>query len=552
MLSSLRIENIAVIEKAEIAFEKGFCVLTGETGAGKSILIDSLNAVLGGRTSKDLVRQGCEKASVTALFEDCSSAVLSLAEEMGYPVEDGSVLLTRSITADGRSAFRVNGVPANGAILRQLAVLLINIHGQQDNHALLDPASHGGYIDSLLCDPSLVFRYREKYTAYKELNASLLALTEQEQNKALRLDMLSYQIAELEKANLQVGEWEQLTASKKMMNNSEKIASSLSSVMSLLGGNDLQSGGVDCVKEAGDTLTECNEYLSLSDLDTRLVNVGYELEEIYEEVRSLTEDLVFDPRELAAIEERLDVLYRLSKKYGQTEEEMLAFLDNAKQEYEQLNESEVAKESLEKQIASVFKEAQQLAEELSLARKRTASEIDKAIGEELSFLNMPNVVFQTAFTPCELYNGGGEKMEFLISANPGEPPKPLSKIASGGELSRIMLAIISVLTKVNPVATLIFDEIDAGISGRAALRVGDRLGRTANEHQVICITHLAQIAAKANAHYVIEKRLIDGRANTAVTKIEGDARLNELARIIGGEEVTEASLQTARELMNQM
>ena len=552
MLSSLRIENIAVIEKAEIAFQNGFCVLTGETGAGKSILIDSLNAVLGGRTSKDLVRQGCEKASVTALFEDCSQEVIALAEEMGYPVDDGSILLTRSITADGRSVFRVNGVPANGSILRQLAVLLINIHGQQDNHALLDPASHGGYIDSLLADPSLVFRYREKYTVLKELKASLETLNQQEQNKALRLDMLSYQIGELEKANLQVGEYEQLMSQKKMMNNSEKIASSLATVMSLLGGDDLQTGGVDCVKQAGDTLTECSSYLSLSDLDTRLTNLGYELEEIYDEVRSLTEDLVFDPRELAAIEERLDLLYRLSKKYGQTEEEMLAFLENAKQEYEQLNESEVAKEALEKQIAQVSCEAQKLADELSLARKQTAREIDKAIGEELSFLNMPSVVFQTAFTPCELYSGGGEKMEFLISANPGEPPKPLSKIASGGELSRIMLAIISVLTKVNPVATLIFDEIDAGISGRAALRVGDRLQRTASQHQVICITHLAQIAAKATAHYVIEKRLIDGRANTAVTQIDGDARLNELARIIGGEEVTQASLQTARELINQM
>ena len=552
MLSSLRIENIAVIEKAEIAFEKGFCVLTGETGAGKSILIDSLNAVLGGRTSKDLVRSGCEKASVTALFEDCSREVIALCEEMGYPVDDGSILLTRTITADGRSVFRVNGMPANGAILRQLAVLLINIHGQQDNHALLDPASHGGYIDSLLCDPSLVFRYREKYKNLKDLKASLQVLTQQEQNKALRLDMLSYQIAELEKANLQIGEWEHLNANKKRMNNSEKIAFSLSEVMNLLGGNDMQTGGVDCVKQAGDALNECSEYITLSDLDTRLVNLGYELEEIYEEVRSLTDDLVFDPRELAATEERLDVLYRLSKKYGQTEEEMLAFLEKAKQEYEQLNESEIAKEALEKQIAAVLKDVQQLAKELSLARKQTASEIDKAIGEELSFLNMPNVVFQTAFTPCELYNGGAEKLEFLISTNPGESPKPLSKIASGGELSRIMLAIISVLTKVNPVATLIFDEIDAGISGRAALRVGDRLARTAKEHQVICITHLAQIAAKANAHYVIEKRLIDGRANTVVTRIEGDARLNEIARIIGGEEVTPASLQTARELMNQM
>lgn len=552
MLSSLRIENIAVIEKAEITFTKGFCVLTGETGAGKSILIDSLNAVLGGRTSKDLVRRGCEKASVTALFEECSQDVIALGEEMGYPMEEGSLLLSRTISADGRSVFRMNGMPANGTIVRQLATLLINIHGQQDNHALLDASGHGAYVDSLLDDPSLVFRYRGCYETLKELKDSLKRLEEQEQDKAFRLDMLSYQISELEKANLQPGEYERLTAQKKMMNNSEKIASSLASVIALLGGDDMQAGGVDCVKQAGDSLTECSSYLPLSELDSRLVSLGYELEEIYDSVRSLTEDLVFDPRELAAVEERLDVLYRLSKKYGQTEEEMMDFLEKARQEFDQLSESEVAKESLEKEIALATKQAEELAAALTLARKQTAEGLDRAIGEELTFLNMPNVVFQTGFIPCELYSGGAEKMEFFISANPGEPPKPLSKIASGGELSRIMLAIISVLTKENPVATLIFDEIDAGISGRAALRVGDRLKRTATGHQVICITHLAQIAAKANTHFVIEKHLVDGRASTAVTPIEGDARLEELARIIGGEQVTNASLQTARELIDQM
>ena len=552
MLSSLRIENIAVIEKAQISFTNGFCVLTGETGAGKSILIDSLNAVLGGRTSKDLVRQGCEKASVTALFEECSQTVMELCEELGFPAEENSILLTRSITADGRSAFRINGVPANATIIRQLAVLLINIHGQQDNHSLLDPSSHGGYIDSLLDDPSLVFRYRESYNVLKQRKEQREALLAQQQNKELRLDMLTYQINELEKANLQIGEYERLTAQKKMVSNSEKIASALSAVTELLGGNEMQSGGVDCVKQAGDYLSDCSKYLSLNGLDTRLSSIGYELEEVYDEVRSLTDDLVFDPRELAAIEERLDVLYRLSKKYGQTEEEMLAFLENAKEEMEQLTDSQQALDSLEQQIELALQNATALAKELTLAREKTAAQLDCAIGEELAFLNMPNVQFKTAFASCDLYSGGAEKMEFLISANPGEPPKPLSKIASGGELSRIMLAIISVLTKENPVATLIFDEIDAGISGRAALKVGDRLKRTATGHQVICITHLAQIAAKAHAHYVIEKRFVNDRASTVVTPVEGDDRLRELARIIGGEEVTQASLQTARELINQM
>lgn len=551
MLTTLRIENVAVIQKAEIQFTDGFCVLTGETGAGKSILIDSLTMVLGGRSSRDMVRQGSEKAVVSAVFEGCSSKVAALADELGFPMEDDSLLLHRTLTADGRSTCRINGYPANTAVMRQLAVQLINIHGQQDNHALLDSATHGGFVDSLLADRTLVSRYQTAYERYTSLQATLQGMVMAEDEKARRMDMLRFQVEELTAANLQPGETAQLTARKKIAANSEKIAAALSGALSLLGGDDMNAGGVDLVQQAAGQLTECSSFLAMDGLDERLTSLGYEIQSAYEEIRDLSEDLVFDPRELAEIEERLDVLYRLSRKYGQTEEEMLAFLERAQEELEQLESSEENCRQMELEIKAAKQEADQLADQLSHARQETAKHLDAAICEELSYLNMPGVAFITRFTPCQLYSGGSERIEFLISANPGEPPKPLSKIASGGELSRIMLAIISVLTGKDSVDTLIFDEIDAGISGRAARKVGQRLKKTAQHHQVICITHLAQIAAMADTHYLIEKQVTDGRASTVVTPVSGDARLEELARIIGGETVTPASLQTARELIDQ-
>lgn len=550
VLSSLQIENVAVIEKAEIEFTPGFCVLTGETGAGKSILIDSLSAVLGSRASKDLVRRGSSKATVTALFENCSEAVMIQVEELGFPAEENSVLLHRSITADGRTQCRINGCPANTAVLRRLAGLLINIHGQQDNHSLLEPSAHGGFVDQLLADPSLVFRYHQAYQTYKNLTDEYNRFQMDEADKARRMDMLRFQVEELRGADLQIGEYEQLSARKKPAANSEKIATSLGKALACLEGDDTTPGGADMVQSAADSLADCARYLPMDGLEERLQSFAYELDAVKDEIRGLSENLVFDPRELAAIEERLDVLYRLSRKYGKDEEAMLAFLEQAEEELDQLDRADETAKDLERQIAGAKATAEQLAAELTEARRAAAAGLDEAVGRELTFLNMPNVKFVTAMTPCALYSGGGERMEFLISANPGEPPKPISKIASGGELSRIMLAIISVLTRQDEVATLIFDEIDAGISGRAALKVGEKLQATANDHQVICITHLAQIAAKADTHYLIEKNVAGDRAVTTVTRLEDEQRLRELARIIGGERVTEASLQTARELMN--
>ncbi len=551
VLSSLQIENVAVIEKANIELTKGFCVLTGETGAGKSILIDSLSAVLGSRTSKDLVRRGSSKASVTALFEECTPIIMEKLEELGFPAEDDSVLLNRTISADGRTSCRINGCPANTSVLRQLAVLLVNIHGQQDNHTLLDPAVHGGFVDQLLDSPMLLEQYRQAYHRYKDLVDTYQRLQMDEADKARKIDMLQYQVDELTAANLQIGEYEQLNAKKKAVVNAERIAQSLQMALGALAGDDMQQGGADLVQTASEAMAECSRYLSVDGLDERLQSLSYELDAVKDEIRSLTEDLFFDPRELATLEERLDVIYRLSRKYGQTEEEMLAYLAKAQEELQQLEQADAALIELEKQIVSAKEEAVATAKALSDARRASAEQLDAAVCNELQFLNMPSVQFITRFTPCDLYSGGGERMEFLISANPGEPPKPLSKIASGGELSRIMLAIISVLTRQDPVATLIFDEIDAGISGRAALKVGDKLRNTARDHQVICITHLAQIAAKADTHYLIEKSIGLETAATTVTRLDSQTRLHELARIIGGETVTEASLQTARELIEQ-
>jgi DNA repair protein RecN (Recombination protein N) len=550
VLSALQIENVAVIEKARIEFTDGFCVLTGETGAGKSILIDSLNAVLGSRTSKDLVRRGSNKATVTALFENCPPAVLSTLEDMGFPSSDDTVLFSRSITSDGRNQCRINGCPANTATMRALAVGLINIHGQQDNHSLLEATAHGAFVDQLLDTPTLLTAYYDAYRNYKELTEEYNRLQMDEADKERQMDMLRYQVEELSAANLQIGEYEQLSSQKKAAANSEKIAYALKNALAFLEGDDRQSGGADMVQSAAGYLADCTRYMPLDGLDERLQSIAYELDAVKDEIRTLTEELVFDPSQLAQIEERLDVLYRLSRKYGENEEQMLAFLEDAQKKLEQLEKADETVNRLAEEMESAKKKAESLADELSVARHAAAEKLDQAVCGELAFLNMPNVTFITRFTSCPLYSGGSEKMEFYISTNPGEPPKPLSKIASGGELSRIMLAIISVLTRQDAVPTLIFDEIDAGISGRAALKVGEKLKATSTEHQVICITHLAQIAAKADSHYLIEKNVEGELAVTTVTKLNEDARVKELARIIGGEEVTEASMQTAKELMN--
>ncbi len=551
MLRSLRIENVAVFEQAELPLNSGFCVLTGETGAGKSILIDSLSAVLGGRTSRELVRQGCDKATITALFEDCSPAVRQKLADLGYSSPDDTLLLSRVITADGRSSCRMNGAPANTAVVRQLAVLLVNIHGQQDNHALLDPAGHGAFVDRLLQDPGLLTRYREAYAAYKALYTRYRALQVDEAEKARLEEQLRCQVEELTAAGLKPGEYEALLARRQAAEHHEKLAAALGGALALLAGDEETPGGVDAVEQAAGYVEECAPLLPLEGLSERLRSLQYELQAAADEVRRQAEDLSFDPREQEEVEQRLDFLYRLRHKYGKNEEELLALLEQSAARLQDLQRAEQTANTLAGELQAAGGAVKAAAHDLTKARRAAAAQLDEAVCEQLRYLNMGGTVFTTAFTACSYGAAGGEKMEFLIAPNPGEPPRPLARIASGGELSRIMLAILTVLSRYSEVDTLVFDEIDAGVSGRAALRVGDRLKSIAAGRQVLCITHLAQIAAKANEHLLIEKGLVNGRAQTTVCRLTGVARERELARIIGGEQVTEASLQTARELMGK-
>lgn len=550
MLQTLKIENIAVIESAEINFEKGFCVLTGETGAGKSILIDSLGAVLGNRTSKELVRNGSDRASVSAVFSECTETVRALLEELGFPCDDDSVLLSRTLTADGKTACRINGLPATTSVVRQISRHLVNIYGQQESHVLTDVAAHISFVDRMAADEKLLTEYRSAYDRLLALEKEKREISVDESEKERRIDMLSYQINEISAANITPGEREELAARKRLLQNSEKIARALSSAYSMLMGDDEYPGAVGLVEKSAEELGECAEFMEEVDQNAqRLSELGYELEGIYDDIRSLADGLEFSPAELAEIEERLDFLYRLSKKYGATEEEILAFCEGAQKELESIEMSQERIEQLDQEIAQARQAAQSLADELTDIRKKTAARMEKAICEELVFLNMPNVEFVVSILHGELSPNGCDRIEFLISANLGEPPKPLSKIASGGELSRTMLAILSVLNDKQAAGTLVFDEIDAGISGRAADKVGQRLRKTAGGHQVICITHLAQIASKSDRHYLIEKSACDGRTVTQVKLLDYEGRVNELARIIGGTVITDSTRNTAREML---
>ncbi len=552
MLQTLRIENIAVIEYAEIEFDKGFCVLTGETGAGKSILIDSLNAVLGSRTSKEIVRNGSEKASVSAIFSQCSDHLLKELSELGFPCDDDSVLLSRIITVDGKSSCRINGLPATTSIVRKIAKKLVNIHGQQDSYILTDTLIHHVFVDRMAECDDLISSYHILYEKYLSLKKEKENINIDESEKARRMDILSFQIEELSDADITLGEMDELISRKKIMLNSEKIALALSQVHSLLGGDDEYSGAVGLVQRAADELSECSDFSEDIDQNAnRLSEIGYELDNIYSDMRDIASELEFDPSELADVEERLDMLNRLSRKYGNTEEEMLEFLQKAECELEKIELSEDRLLKLDKEIEDTYKQARELAEKISKVRKETALKMQKKVKSELEFLNMPNVEFLVDIKPCELCYNGIDKVEFLISANLGEQPKPLSKIASGGELSRTMLALLSVLNDKNEAQTLIFDEIDAGISGRAADKVGQRLKKTASGRQVICITHLAQIASKSDRHYLIEKNTSGGRTITSVKLLDHRGRVEELARIIGGTVVSDLTRAAAEEMLKQ-
>ncbi len=551
MLAQLFIRNIAVIEKASIDLEKGFTVLTGETGAGKSIIIDAIHAVLGERTSKELVRTGTDSASVSALFTGLDEDTLSLLDQLSLPrEEDGSLLIQRDIRLEGRSTCKINGAPATVSMLKQLGPRLVTIHGQHESYELLSPEVHMEYLDSFAGLESLLAEYQAAYRTLRETQRQLEALQTDEGEKARLSDLLHYQIDEIEAANVRVGEREELEAQRELIRNSEKIASALELLRGLLSGDEESEGLLAGISQAAAQAGRVAAYLpELAEASQKLQEAGYLLEDVDAILHGTAVD--FDPALQESIEERLDLLYKLGLKYGGSEEKILEYLEDCRIRLHQIEFSDEERERLEAQYETQKTTAIALAKELSEQRKAASKQFISQVKGELAFLNMPGIAFETEIQRVPLYHMGCDKLQFLVSANKGEPPKPMSKIASGGELSRIMLAIKTVLSGKDKVDTLIFDEVDTGISGAAANKVGQKLKQVSQNRQVLCITHLAQIAALADHHFLISKHVEGERTYTQVQGLDFEGRKREVARIIGGDQVTDLQLEMAGEMLKK-
>lgn len=551
MLAQLFIRNIAVIEKASIDLEKGFTVLTGETGAGKSIIIDAIHAVLGERTSKELVRTGTDSASVSALFTGLDEDTLSLLDQLSLPrEEDGSLLIQRDIRLEGRSTCKINGAPATVSMLKQLGPRLVTIHGQHESYELLSPEVHMEYLDSFAGLESLLAEYQAAYRTLRETQRKLEALQTDEGEKARLSDLLHYQIDEIEAANVRVGEREELEAQRELIRNSEKIASALELLRGLLSGDEESEGLLAGISQAAAQAGRVAAYLpELAEASQKLQEAGYLLEDVDAILHGTAVD--FDPALQESIEERLDLLYKLGLKYGGSEEKILEYLEDCRIRLHQIEFSNEERERLEAQYETQKTAAIALAKELSEQRKTASKQFISQVKGELAFLNMPGIAFETEIQRVPLYHMGCDKLQFLVSANKGEPPKPMSKIASGGELSRIMLAIKTVLSGKDKVDTLIFDEVDTGISGAAANKVGQKLKQVSQNRQVLCITHLAQIAALADHHFLISKHVEGERTYTQVQGLDFESRKREVARIIGGDQVTDLQLEMAGEMLKK-
>ncbi len=550
MLTNLYIENIAVIEKVSIDFGQGLNVLTGETGAGKSIIIDSINAVLGNRTSKDLIRSGSDSAFVSAEFTDPSEKALEVLSEYGFEPEDGVVIIQRELNASGKGKCRINGRPTTAAILKAVGIYLMNIHGQHESYELMSPEQHIRYIDKLGELSDEVQAYSEVYHRYKKQKAELDKARYDEAERERRLDLLRYQVDELENADLYVGEYEELLEQRTMIENKEKIAEALNEVRELLNGSDDSDGAIQMLETASGSIGDItNVYPDAQSVAERLQSAVYELEDCCSEVISMSESADGEVESLDDIEDRIDLIHRLGRKYGTTIEEMLAFLENAKKELEYLEKYEENREALTEECQKSFQKANALAKALSEKRAEVGKRFSAEVKQEMAFLDMPNVELVVSQKTCPLNANGCDEIELLISTNPGEAPKPVAKIASGGELSRMMLAIKNVLADKDDIDTLIFDEVDTGISGSASQKVGFKLKEVSASRQVLCVTHQAQIAALADHHFKIAKTVKDGKTYTGVTTLDHEGRRSELARIIGGVEITKATLDYAEELL---
>lgn len=551
MLNSLYIENIAVIEKTNIDFTKGFNVLTGETGAGKSIIIGSINALLGGRISKDMIRSGADTAFVSGSFTVTNNVVYDLLNKYGFDCEDDEeLILQRKLTSSGKSSCRINGRPATLAILKEITAHLVNVHGQHESYNLMSPEKHITYIDSIGDLDSIKKEYRENLAILRECKRKLNNAQTDDSQRERQIDLLRYQINEIEEIDPKEGEYEQLTEERSKALNAQDIIKNISVAAAILSGGEDSSGCISLLKECNDYISEISEYMPQSEnISRRISNVYYELQDCEEELSSLLDTVDTNPYRLEEIEERLDLLYKLSKKYGNTTEEILQFCENAKNELAQLEDYEFNLEHLQKEYNKYFQSTKALALQLSAKRKEISNEFMSRVKEEMTYLDMPNVNLKVNIERCPLNENGCDKLEFLISANPGEEPKSVSKIASGGELSRMMLAITNVIAANNIVATMIFDEVDTGISGSASQKVGYKLKALSATRQVICITHQAQIAALADTHFLIKKNVENNRTFTQVTPLNFKQRTHELARIIGGVSITELTLKHAEEML---
>ena len=550
MLSCLQIENVAVIQKAEVHFQPGLNVLTGETGAGKSILIDSINAILGNRTSKDLVRTGASKAVIRASFAQIPDVVLDKLEAAGYE-RSAELLLSREITAEGKSSCRINGMPTTAAVLRELCGGLININGQHDSVGLLNPAHHLSILDDYAQNAKLYQEYYVLYRSLVKVKKELDAMITDEAEKQRRIDLLSYQVQEIEEAGLTAGEEQTLEARRKVLANASTIRDRVAKAHALLSGDDDTPGAVDLLGEASnamDTAAQLDE--SLSGVSGTLMDLYYSAKDAAAELIDRLDAYDTNDAELDEIEQRLDLLYRLKRKYGDTVEDIIAFGQKAREELEQIQFSEQRHNQLQAEKLRLYGLAREKAEALTQTRLKAFDELNARITDTLQFLNMPGVRMTLHHARGPLASHGQDSVEFYISTNAGEAPKPLARIASGGELSRITLAIKNALADRDAVPTVIYDEIDSGVSGKAAGRIGEVLRQSARGHQILCITHTAQIAALADCHLLIQKNVTNDRTYTEIHPLDTEGRVEALARLISGDHVTELSRANAREMLS--
>lgn len=549
MLSQLYIKNIAVISEASIDFGPRFNVFTGETGAGKTILVSAINGVLGARMSRDIIRSGEDSAYVSALFTQLPQDVCAKIEERGFEMQDDTLLIAREVGS--RNLCKVNGRPATVQLLREIASMLIDVHGQKDNHRLLSPENHIAYIDAFGGLEDCRREYQVLYEKILEVRNQLERVNRHDREKEHQVDLLTYQIGEIESAALHPGEEEELLLKRDQIANAERIIRLLSQSKQLLDGEEEVSGILQMFEELTNNLSQLTHFLpQMEPLAMRMEEIGYDLSDCAGDLGNYLDQMDYQPQELEQVEERLDLIYRLKRKYGNSIEEILEYLEKSREQLQQLNLSEEKAQELQEEYLHLKPQVQQAADMLTSRRHKAAKEFLSRVKKELEFLNMPSVRLSVSAGRSGWKPDGQDELEFLISSNAGEEPKPLAKIASGGELSRVMLSIKNVLAQKDRVGTAVFDEIDTGVSGKAAQKIGQKLQEVAQNRQVICVTHLAQVAVYADHHLLIEKSEEDGRTYTRIKPLDRQGRVEEIARMISGENLTETAIQNAREMLS--